>query len=234
VAKQGSEDLVAQISERVREALAEAEKRAEHIVAEAERHAQDAVAEAEARARELVAEAEREAKRIRTETEEEARERVERARAALDELGEALNPTSRTSRAEAPVPPPEEAPAEAMPEPVAAEPEAAPEEPEPEVAEPEPQGEVPEPEPDPESPEPSSDGPSTEELIAQLRGGEPAPATEPADRADKGDSGAARLVAMNMALEGASRDEIERHLAEGYDVADSKALIDEVLSRVSR
>ena len=37
---------------------------------------------------------------------------------------------------------------------------------------------------------------------------------------------------MNMALEGASRDEVEQHLDENFDVADREALLDEVFSRV--
>jgi vacuolar-type H+-ATPase subunit H len=224
VAKQGSEDLVTQISERVREALAEAEKRAEHIVAEAKRNAHEAVSEAEARARELVAEAEREAERIRTETEQEARERVERARAALDELGQALKPGNPTTPADPPppaaeeeAPAPEEAPAEAMPEPVASEPEPEPE------------------------PEPASSGPSTEELINQLRGGgeESSGGQTPEGRSggddgERGDAGAARLVAMNMALEGASREDVDRRLAEEFQVDDRNALLDDVFSRVGK
>ena len=217
VANQGSDELIAQISERVREALAEAERRAEHIVEKAQRSAHESVAEAETRAREIVAEAEREAKRIRAETEKAARERVERARAALDELGQALNPRSEPSAPDSPAPAPEEAPPEAVPEPVEREPEPEPE-----------------PDPDPEPPEPAAAGSSTEELIAQLRGGEaetPAPAV---DGGEKGDSGAARLVAMNMALEGASREEIDERLAAEFDVDDRESLIDDVLSRVGK
>jgi vacuolar-type H+-ATPase subunit H len=218
VAKQGSEDLAAQIAERVREALAEAEKRAEHIVTEAQRNAHESVSEAEGRAREIVAEAEREAKRIRAETEKAARERVERARAALDELGQALNPASTAPASEPAPAAPEEAPAEATPEPVAAEPEPEPEEPEPE----------------PESPEPAAGGPSTDELIAQLRGGDAEAAGEAAGGREKGDAGAARLVAMNMALEGASREEVGKRLAEDFDVDDRDALVEDVFSRVGK
>ncbi len=216
MAQQGSEDLVAQISERVREALAEAEKRAEHIVAEAQRSAHESVAEAETRARELVAEAEREAKRIRAETEKAARERVERARAALDELGQALKPTTKAATSESEEPAPEEAPAEATPEPV---------EPEPD----------PDDEPEPAAPKSEPSGsPSTDELVAQLRGGEAEPTAGPEGVGEKGDPGAARLVAMNMALEGASREEVDKRLAEEFELDDRESLLDAVFARVGK
>ena len=208
---------MAQVSERVREALAEAEKRAEHIVAEAQRSAHESISEAEVRARELVAEAEREANRIRAETEKEARERVERARAALDELGQALKPASTSAEppAESERAAPEEAPAEATPEPVEDEPE-------------------PEREPEPEGAEPAADSSSTDELVAQLKGGsvESTGATEAGG--GKGDAGAARLVAMNMALEGASREDVDKRLAAEFEVDDREALLDDVFSRVGK
>jgi vacuolar-type H+-ATPase subunit H len=216
VTQEGSEDLVTQISERVREALAEAEKRAEHIVSEAKRNAHEAVSEAEVRARELVAEAEREAQRIRTETEHEARERVERARAALDELGQALKPGSTApASGAAAAAAPEEAPAEATPEPVEDEPEL-------------------EPEAEPKDSEPAADGPSTDELVAQLKGGAGESADAPGSGGEKGDAGAARLVAMNMALEGASREDVDKRLADEFEVDDREALLDDVFSRVGR
>jgi hypothetical protein len=220
VTDQQSEDLVRQVSERVREALAEGQRRSAELVAEAEQRAQEAVAEAEGRAREIVAQAEREAERIRTTTEQEARERVERARAALDELGAALNPGTAVSSAGSPATAPEEAPAEATPAPVA--------DPEPKPATPEPESAA---EREPERP---SDGPSTDELIAQLRGGDTEPAREFGDGGEKDDPGAARLVAMNMALEGASREEIDRRLAEEFQVADRESLLDDVFSRIGK
>jgi vacuolar-type H+-ATPase subunit H len=213
VAKQEPDDLIAQISERVREALAEAEKRAEHIVAEAQRSAHESISEAEVRARELVAEAEREAKRIRAETERVARERVERARAALDELGQALKPTSASAPSEPEAAAPEEAPAEATPEPVADEPEQ---------------------EPEPKGAEPAADSPSTDQLIAQLKGGAAEPTGASEGGGEKGEAGAARLVAMNMALEGASREEVEKRLAGEFEVDDREALLDDVFSRVGK
>jgi hypothetical protein len=55
-------------------------------------------------------------------------------------------------------------------------------------------------------------------------------APEPAD-AD-GDTEGARLVALNMALNGTSRDETDRYLAENFDLADRAALLDEVYATV--
>ena len=43
-----------------------------------------------------------------------------------------------------------------------------------------------------------------------------------------GDTAAARIVALDMALSGKSRDETDRFLAEHYDVEDRAALLDEV------
>jgi len=50
--------------------------------------------------------------------------------------------------------------------------------------------------------------------------------------ADGGDTEGARLVALNMALNGTSRDETDRYLAENFDLADRSALLDEVYATV--
>ena len=42
----------------------------------------------------------------------------------------------------------------------------------------------------------------------------------------------ARLIALNMALNGQSREEADRYLAEHFDIADRAALVDEVFSEV--
>ena len=58
---------------------------------------------------------------------------------------------------------------------------------------------------------------------------EPAPATPDAGGEPKnGDTAAARIVALDMAFSGAPREEIDRYLAEHYDVPDRAALLDEV------
>ena len=62
---------------------------------------------------------------------------------------------------------------------------------------------------------------------------EPTP-DEPPPAAANGDDAGARLVAMKMALDGASREEITEHLAESYDLADAETLLDDVFARVRR
>jgi len=56
-----------------------------------------------------------------------------------------------------------------------------------------------------------------------------APAAEPAS---DGDTEGARLVALNMALNGTAREETDRYLAENFDLADRAALLDEVYATV--
>lgn len=79
---------------------------------------------------------------------------------------------------------------------------------------------VPEPEP-PATPEPEPP-PIPEPTPASIsaNGGEPNP-----------DKAAARLVAMKMALDGASREEIDAHIAQNYDVENRDKLLDDVLAR---
>ena len=57
------------------------------------------------------------------------------------------------------------------------------------------------------------------------------PAKPPAPAAD-GHEGA-RVIALNMALNGSSRDETARYLAENFELEDPEALLDEVYARVS-
>jgi DivIVA domain-containing protein len=58
----------------------------------------------------------------------------------------------------------------------------------------------------------------------------PAPVPEPPPGAapKNGDSAAARIVALDMALSGTSREDADQFLAENYDVPDRAALLDEV------
>jgi DivIVA domain-containing protein len=60
----------------------------------------------------------------------------------------------------------------------------------------------------------------------------PAPATNGAARS--GDEAGARLVALNMALEGTPREETAAFLAEHYEVADLDALLDDVYASAGR
>jgi DivIVA domain-containing protein len=56
-----------------------------------------------------------------------------------------------------------------------------------------------------------------------------APPAAPAAEAPKnGDSAAARIVALDMALSGTPREDTDQYLAENYDVPDRAALLDEV------
>jgi DivIVA domain-containing protein len=75
-----------------------------------------------------------------------------------------------------------------------------------------PQAAAPAPEPQPE-PEPEPAPPA-------------APASGPAPK--NGDSAAARIVALDMALSGKPREDTDHYLAENYDVPDRAALLDEV------
>ena len=75
----------------------------------------------------------------------------------------------------------------------------------------------PEPEPEPEpAPEPTP---------------EPEPAAAEGGRSIRGAEGA-RLIALNMALNGTPRDETARYLAQNFELDDQDALLDEVYARV--
>jgi hypothetical protein len=61
----------------------------------------------------------------------------------------------------------------------------------------------------------------------------PAPASSPAQPVtENGDLDGARLVALNMALNGDSREQADRYLAENYEVADRAKLLDEVYAAI--
>jgi len=105
---------------------------------------------------------------------------------------------------------------------------------------PQPQPPVPEPDPMPSAEEGTTDtGATTEDLIAQLRSpSAPVPeanGTTPAPDLSGPDVGAARLVAMNMALDGASREEISDQLATEFgEISNADELLDEVQARAER
>ena len=58
------------------------------------------------------------------------------------------------------------------------------------------------------------------------------PAPQRSAPADGGDVEGARLIALNMALNGQSREETDRYLAENFDLADRDGLLDEVYASV--
>jgi outer membrane biosynthesis protein TonB len=178
---------------------------AEQIVRDVAERVRAIVSEAEERAAEVVRDAEQEAHRIRERAEAEARERLEEVRRSLDELQGTLGrPGSEIDPGPVVVPEPEPPP---VPEP------------------------TPEPSPQPEPPTiPEPTPPPDEGTPPQVAGNGAA-----ADaRAKSEDVGAARLVAMNMALEGSSREAIEAHLADNYAVQDLGAIVDDVLARASK
>jgi cell division septum initiation protein DivIVA len=74
-------------------------------------------------------------------------------------------------------------------------------------------------------PAPASSAAPPEEAAPSPPDAEPArDATAPAN----GDTAAARIVALDMALSGTPRDETDRFIAEHYDLSDRAALLDEV------
>jgi len=78
---------------------------------------------------------------------------------------------------------------------------------------------APEPEPEPEpQPEPEQ---------------EPE-AAKPADDAEDADEAGARIIALNMALGGSSREETAAYLADNFSLADADALLDDVYAKVGR
>jgi outer membrane biosynthesis protein TonB len=200
-----AEKLVQDLSERVRDGLAQADARAKEIITDAEQ-----------RARRLVADAESEAQRIRERAEAEADERLAKVREALSGLEGALGGETKAEVEPHPTPQPEPTP-QPVPEPTPpAEPEPMP------PVEPEPM--PPEPEIRPPAPaQPDRDAPAAEPAAAAVNGG-----------AEKGDEIGARIVATKMALDGSSREEIAAHLAEHYEVANPDELLDFVMSRAKR
>jgi len=83
----------------------------------------------------------------------------------------------------------------------------------------------------PAPPAPRVDAPARP---AQRQAPEPAPAAAPAAAGgdEDDDVEGARLIALNMALNGQSRDETDKYLAENFDLSDRAALLDEVYATV--
>lgn len=61
---------------------------------------------------------------------------------------------------------------------------------------------------------------------------EPEPAEEPVATPTGEGAEGARVIALNMALNGSSREETARYLAENFEIQDPEALLDEVYARV--
>ena len=184
----------------------------EQIVHEVAEKVRELINDAEARAAEIVREAETEAKGIRERAAAESQERLAAARNAFEELQSKLGIGAEVQPG--PVPTPEPTPP-SVPEPTPPPPSPAPEPP----AEPEPPL-IPEPTPPPDEGTPPQ---IAAEPTASANGARPAAAGKSDDAAG------ARLVAMNMALDGSSRDEIVSRLDAEYSVGDPGGIADDVL-----
>jgi DivIVA domain-containing protein len=78
-------------------------------------------------------------------------------------------------------------------------------------------------------PEPELEAPQPPEADTMVD--EPAVEAAPSGRSIRGAEGA-RLIALNMALNGTPRDETARYLAQNFELDDQDALLDEVYARV--
>jgi hypothetical protein len=83
---------------------------------------------------------------------------------------------------------------------------------------------------------PAEPAPAKPAAAAKPATPEPLPPTEPVtatapDQSD-GDLEGARLVALNMALDGASRDEVDRYLSENFELSDHGPLLDDVFASI--
>ena len=265
---EGAPALADVAAERVRGVIEAAEEAAAKIENEAQAEADRILDAARSDSERMRAEAQVEVETVLSEAREESAARIEQANAAVgglisqaDELrsrvgllGEELAgsaPSREGTVGEVPggpvivpepTPPtiPEPTPdpvPEPTPDPV---PEPTPEpNPDPVPPEPGPDPEPPTPEPEPPPPAAEENGTSTDELIAQLRGGSGGNGGggEDSDDSDSepSDVGAARLVAMNMALEGSSREEIAAQVGNEFgSVEDVDGLVDDVFARAGR
>jgi hypothetical protein len=193
----------------------------EQIVHEVADKVRELIADAESKAAQIVSDAEAEARRIRSQADGESQRRLAEARTAFEELQKKLGIGAEVPGG--PVPVPEPAPP-SVPEPAPTPPDPSPS--------PEP---VPEPEP-PLIPEPT---PPPDEGTPPQIAADPVPVTAvngapPDAEAKSGDAASARLVAMNMALDGSGRETIEAHLAENYDLADTGSIVDDVLALAAK
>jgi small-conductance mechanosensitive channel len=236
--------LAPEVAERVRAVLSAAEAAAGAVRHEADRAAHTRRRMAEEEAQRYLDEAKREAdaylqerlKRIselsdgileRAESIVARLDRAEEVRRQLQGLVISLGETAEQLAADAAASYPRAKPIGSDREPAVREPEPEPE-PEP-VAETEP---VFEPEPVAEEPPPVRVAPEPEpddaEVVELPRSEQPAPARETDD-----DQLAARLVALQMAVAGADRGEVEAHLRVNFDIGDTTSILDDVFGRGS-
>ena len=139
------------------------------------------------------------------------RDELSALKADLEELRAVGEGIGDSRPAGAPEPEPA---AEAAPPPPAAEPETP--------AEPQP----------PAEPEPAPPADSAPAAAAEPEPAPPAAAAPSSPSTGDGHEGA-RVIALNMALNGSSREETARYLDENFELDDPEALLDEVYARVS-
>jgi len=223
-ARRRSESLAAAASEQVRS-----------IVEAAETSAADIQRQAEDEAREIRAEASSEADATREHATSEARdyvgrvsestsgmlERIDAMEAELSALIESLRTGSNRLNADLQL---LEGNLTSVKNAVVPRPQFEPEQPAPRRPEPAP---APGAEPFEEAAEVS--GAAAGEVIGKAPS-EPAPAV--AGRTNGGDDDGARLIALNMALNGTPREETDKYLAENFKLTDRRGLLDDVYSSV--
>jgi cell division septum initiation protein DivIVA len=244
-------------ADQVKSVLAAAEAAASEITSSARSEASEIVASARAEASALLERARADAGTRATAAQDAVEaivEEAERLRAQVAELAGRVAGATPAAEVPGPVVVPEPTPPtipEPTPDPV---PEPIPDpvpEPTPEPS-PDPLPDpTPEPTPDPlpddpaaaEEPQPepvaAANGVSTDDLIAQLKagtaGGDAANGSPSAPAVAASDLGAARLVAMNMALEGADRETIAAQIRADFgEVPGLEGLLDEVMARAGR
>jgi hypothetical protein len=213
-------------SEKVTSIIKAAEQTAAELEREARQQAEEAAKEARAKADQELEAARTQAEKALAEARAGATERINRAEQAVEglveeaealreriaALGQANAAASQVQLEVDPQGPP--TPAES-PAPPAPDVDPTPAEvPEPETPDEAPPGPEPVPEPTPEPDHPDDVPPA-------------------AEGSDNGDSGA-RLVAMNMALDGSSREDVQKHLASKFGIEDASKLLDDVFSRVGK
>jgi hypothetical protein len=184
----------------------------EKLIEQTSEKVRSALEAAKRRADEIVREAESDAQRIRAQAEADARQRLDQVRHALEQLEAGLG-----ERAE---PKPKGAASSSQQQPV-------------------PVKAAPEPPPSPASPSPAAESdsnstqPSTNPDPAIAEQEPETSRAAPAQAADD-DGGAARLVAMKLALDGTPREEAREQLAADYKVNDLDALLDQVYAKAGK
>jgi len=86
--------------------------------------------------------------------------------------------------------------------------------------------------PPPAAPAPEPAAPAAAKPAAAAADAAPAAAAAAAGADEDDDVEGARLIALNMALNGQSREETDKYLAENFDLSDRSSLLDEVYATV--